>query len=145
METNHFVLSFAVFMIIVTLIYAISQWNFDPAPKKFPGYACRFEGYCKGTDCSAPLPQDILIFPAVEDGKAYYHSPADSFWREALDTQSEREWVGRRGERGKVRFSLRETGALTVTEYAGFDDGSDILSVANGICREVIAASGEPG
>lgn len=145
METNQFVLSFAAFMIVVILMFAVSQWDFASSPKAVPAYACKYDGLCRGDDCSGKLPGDMVIVPVAEDGKAYLYSPPDTYFPDQLDSWGKGDWAMRSGADGKRLFSLRETGALRVTDHAGFAADSPILAVATGQCRDVTFTRREPG
>jgi hypothetical protein len=134
MDTRNFVLSVSVFMILVTMIMFISQWEYKPTPQKLAGYACKFDSVCRGQDCAGPLPADIVILPAAEDGRAYYYEAGFESRDSALETVNDTEWVMRRGETGLWRFELRENGALTVTETDGFTADSAVLGRATGFC-----------
>jgi hypothetical protein len=144
METNAFVLSFAAFMVIVTLFYTVSQWDFRPAAKPVPAFACSVEGLCREGDCSAPLPQDFVIVPQAADGNAYLYRPADTYFPDRLEQSGSGEWALRNHDAGKVILRLRGTGALRITEYEGLGADSKVLSEASGTCRDVRHTSREP-
>lgn len=134
MDTRPFVLSVSVFMVLVTAIIFISQWEYKVAPQKLVGFACKFDSICRESDCSGPLPADIIILPKAEDGRAYYHTAGFPTGRNALETVSESEWVMRTDTTGMRRFELRKNGALTVTETDGFTADSTVLGTATGFC-----------
>ncbi|MGO4908955.1 hypothetical protein ACEN2J_11580 [Pseudorhodobacter sp. W20_MBD10_FR17] len=134
MDTRPFVLSVSVFMVLVTAIMFISQWEYKVTPQKLVAFACKFDSICRGSDCRGPLPADIVILPVAEDGRAYYFEAGFETGRNALETVSETEWVMRTDKTGMRRFQLRENGALTVTETDGFAADSTVLGTATGFC-----------
>jgi hypothetical protein len=134
MDPREFVLSFAAFMVVVTLMVMFSQWEYRPTPQALKRIACKFDSACRGGDCSIPLPADIIILPKAEDDAAYYYSAGTALFPDPLETVGAREWVARNGKTGMIRLQLRENGALTVTETAEFDANSAVLAIATGFC-----------
>ncbi|WP_415233708.1 hypothetical protein [Pseudorhodobacter sp.] len=146
MDTNQFVLMFAAFMVIVTAMMTVSQWDQDsPAPQRFLQYVCRFESFCWGGDCFATLPPALSIVPMAEDGAAYVsHADRPTTWHD-LETVSAREWIGPVGKSGIMRLVLDEKDVLTYTEHAGFAPESAVLASGTGHCRNETITSREQG
>lgn len=145
MDTNQFVLSFAAFMVIVTVMITFSQWEYRPEPQTVKRINCHFVKACRGSDCSVPLPEDIVILPRAEDGDAYYHSAIDSSPRYLLETVTAQEWVRREGKTGMLRIQLSDTGALTATHTEGLAADSTVLETATGFCVDVGQKGQEQG
>ena len=145
MDTNHFVLSVAVFMVIVTVMITFSQWEYRPELQPQRQIQCRFAKACRGADCSVPLPGDIVILPRAEDGAAYYHDATDAAPRHALETVNDHEWVRREGKTGMMRIQLADNGALTATHTQGLGTDSTVLETATGFCVDMGETGQEQG
>jgi|GEM_PF-2371614 len=145
MDSSNFVLLASAFMIVTTVMMTFSQWQYVPSPKAVPHFACRFDIFCRGSDCGVALPPDVLIVPQAKDAPAYLTDSLTSDSRTTLDTVTPREWVGRSGEAGMVRLRISDGGALSVTETATFAPGSAVLPTGTGQCSPMTATSREQG
>ncbi len=141
MDTRHFVLMCCAFIVIATWMLTMSDWAERPIPIPPPAirYACSFDGYCKAGNCSAPLPPDIVIVPEDHEGRAYFYNAGAPLTQYGLQMLATNEFFGRIGQAGSMRLLLRETGALTATEYAGVTKDTEILATATGQCQQIDA------
>lgn len=138
MDTNHFVLMCAAFLIVATWMVTMADWAERPAPVPAPvrAYACHFDGHCRALDCGVPLPDDIVLVPEDHEGAAYFYNPGHPKTHYRLQALEDNEFFGRIGQLGSMRLTLRETGALRVAEYAGITRDTEVLATATGMCQE---------
>jgi hypothetical protein len=144
MDTNQFVLSAAAFMLIATVMITFSQWRYIPTPQAIPHFACQFDGFCRGTDCSTAVPPTLFVVPQTNDAPAYLTDELTLGTQTVLDTVDTREWVGQWGENG-IRLRIADSGAMTWIETTGPAPDSPIKATATGECRDLTATSREQG
>ncbi|WP_155947172.1 hypothetical protein [Pseudorhodobacter ferrugineus] len=145
MDTNHFVLMAAAFIILATVMVSFSQWRYIPTPQAVAHFACRFNGFCRGTDCATAVPPNVFVVPQRGDAPAYLTDDLTLGSQIRLDTVAAREWVGRRGEQGMVRLRIADSGAMTWVETAGFTADSAVNATATGQCRDLTTTIPEQG
>lgn len=136
MDTTHFVLMVAVFVVVATAMFSISQYRAAPPLPDAAFYTCRFETLCRGEDCALAPPGDIAIVLQPETGQPYLSHAETRDIRETLVADGPQAWVGRRGAAGSFRVSVDEVGGFTYVERAGMAGDSDILVRGTGRCQD---------
>lgn len=134
MDSSHFVLSVAVFMVVATVMLTIPL--ILPGPSSSAGYpamTCRFDRYCAGGTCSAPLPADFRIIPEGEFGRSYLDMEGRPARLSVLRDEAWVEYSSFGEDVGMMKINLLQTGAFSLQLQRG-DASGEIVETGEGRC-----------
>jgi hypothetical protein len=135
MDTNHFVLAVALFMVIATAMFSISMFESNqkrPEPV-YARYECRFENYCEGLRCDMELPSNFLLFPLGLGDQPQIARNGDERRLLSMQQLSDGSYSSNLREGRRLQVSIRETGAMTYQETS-LEQDSLVLAKGEGWC-----------